>query len=225
MKEAEAYARDILYHIVHQVVKTDEKPIPCYICLEDIVIGERVLRFCCDKIYHEYCLSQYAHVNQYPKCPICRRFVKRDVVNALQVVYREYEIQDARTQLQGTWDFTQDANPHNTPISPMDSPPSRDEVPFNPQVTFDFESILPTRSTLPVLRPSFEDPRRPVPSLPRLGRRPAISFFPSSTRALQEQLNLRQQLMDHIETTERSASHIEDLVNRMLTRYRRNFPY
>ena len=209
MSEAETNSREIIYDLVSNIVKSKEKKKTCYICLEDIHLNDRILKFCCNKIYHEYCLSQYAHVNQYPKCPICRKFIRREVIDALQIIYREYEVQDARAKMHGTdlSEFTQDENPHNQSGVTLESPPSREHqtFPFN----LNYEPL-----NQPLLR--------------HLRRRPAMSLSERQALMLQEELDQRRReqhsmVLDHLNSAERSLGEMSDFVNQILERHFDNF--
>ena len=205
---AASYSREIIYDIISNIVKPKEKKKTCYICLEDIEYDEKVFRFCCDKIYHEYCLSQYAHINQYPKCPICRKFIKKDIIDALKIIYREYEIKEARTMMNGAWEFTTNENPHNVrpeETEPLLSPSSREFINFNPFS----ELVNPLNQALTLHR-----------------RRPAISLSARQAMMLHDERHQRrhQLLFEHLRSSENNINHMENMLQDMLDRHQQYFP-
>lgn len=104
---------DIINNIINNVVKSDNKKSRksdeiCLIC-HDPLEGT-VYRFCCNKQYHEECLVSYVGINQYPKCPICRKWVKKDIKDACDIIYREYQLKNARKKLKLATEYTDDVS-------------------------------------------------------------------------------------------------------------------
>jgi hypothetical protein len=81
----------------------------CLICHEPL-IDDLVYRFCCNKRYHEECLVSYVALNQYAKCPICRKWVKRDIKDSCDIIYREYQLRHARKKLKLATDYTDEVS-------------------------------------------------------------------------------------------------------------------
>ena len=48
---------------------------PCYVCLQNINIGESVIALDCGDVFHPYCIQRWAAESK--KCPICRKGLKQ----------------------------------------------------------------------------------------------------------------------------------------------------
>ena len=102
----EDIAKDIINNIVDNIVKEEI----CYVCHEEVSLP--ISRFCCNKRYHEGCIVKWVATNQYPKCPVCRKWVKMDIKKACDTIYQDYLLREARTKLHIAIDYTQDISPY-----------------------------------------------------------------------------------------------------------------
>lgn len=105
----EKIVHNIINNIIDNVIKNNNKNIDiCLICHESLYDNEIIYNFCCNKRYHEECLVSYVALNQYPKCPICRKWVKKDIKHMCDIIYKEYELKNARKRLKLALDYTED---------------------------------------------------------------------------------------------------------------------
>lgn len=95
--------------IINMIIDKAIKKSICLICHDDIYIDEKNYKFCCDQIYHEKCLAIYIGMNMYAKCPICHKWVKKEIKEAFDFIFKkEYKLEYMRDKIQQTKDFTQD---------------------------------------------------------------------------------------------------------------------
>ncbi len=104
-------AQDVINNIINNVIKENNKQQQVKVCLicHDPLDGE-IYSFCCNKQYHEECLVSYVGINMYPKCPICRKWIKKDIKDACDIIYKEYQLKNARKRLKLATEYTEDVS-------------------------------------------------------------------------------------------------------------------
>ncbi len=101
--------------IIDMMIDRAIKISSCSICQDDIYRDEKHLKFCCDQIYHEKCLVEYIGLNMYAKCPICHRWVTKEMKEAFDILFdKEYKLEYYREKIKEAKEFTQDTSFYNT---------------------------------------------------------------------------------------------------------------
>jgi hypothetical protein len=147
----------ILNNIIEQAIIKNV----CLICQDDIYINDKYYLFCCDQYYHEKCLAEYIGLNMYAKCPICHKWIKKEIKEAFDIIFdKEYKLEYMREKIRHTPCFTQEESIYN--INRERSPTVR-------------------RYTTPVISPNIREERLPL--IPRLDLESLYRRIPSPPRA------------------------------------------
>jgi len=120
-------------YIIDLIIDNAIKISSCTICQDDIYIDDMTSTFCCNQVYHEKCLAIYIGMNVYAKCPICHRWIKKDVKEIFDYIFeKEYKLGYMRDKIKLIQNFTQDSYAsHNSSLS---SPSSIAERSFSPTI-------------------------------------------------------------------------------------------
>lgn len=115
------------------IIKSD-----CLICQDDIYIDEKYYFFCCGQYYHEKCLAEYIGLNMYAKCPICHKWITKEIKEAFDVIFdKEYKLDYMREKIKQCKKFTQSDNIYNTnarSTSPITPTTEEETIPLIPRL-------------------------------------------------------------------------------------------
>lgn len=167
--------------IIDMIIDKAIKISSCSICQDDIYRDDKNIKFCCEQIYHEKCLAEYIGLNMYAKCPICHKWVTKEVKEAFDIIFdKEYKLEYYREKIKQTKEFTQDTSFYNERSTNM----RRHTSP----ITTNTPLLTAITERLPLI-PRLDlnmVPRRPYTRMPSPPRAPRNRIDPEIFRQLQE---------------------------------------